>query len=71
MGVKACLEKNSISKRIQSVEVESLNFFFFSGGGENLVLYMSLVLVTSMFSQTLRSGDYEFAERERVVNIFV
>jgi hypothetical protein len=64
MGVKACLEKNSISKRIQSVEVESLNFFFFSGGGENLVLYMSLVLVTSMFSQTLRSGDYEFAERE-------
>ena len=66
MGVKACLEKNSISKRIQSVEVESLNFFFFSGGGgDNLVLYMILVLVTIMFSQTLRSGDYEFAERER------
>ena len=65
MGVKACIEKSPISNRIQSVEVESLNFFFFSGGGENLVLYMSLVLVTSMFSQTLRSGDYEFAERER------
>ena len=30
-----------------------------------LVLYMSLVLVVSMFDQFLRSGDYEFAERER------
>jgi len=37
--LKACFEKSPISNRIQSVEVKSLKFLFFRGGGEISFIY--------------------------------